>query len=111
MRISDWSSDVCSSDLRRHTDHLGIAQHVTPEADGSQLEYGEGQNGADLQNGGVAIGDGELRSVTLLRQRHGSAVKAEKRKEKSGHPTKTSEERRVGKKCDSTFRSGWAPDH
>src|SRR3546814_5481878 len=24
MRISDWSSDVCSSDLRPHTENLGL---------------------------------------------------------------------------------------
>src|SRR3546814_6967870 len=26
MRISDWSSDVCSSDLRPHPRHRGLAQ-------------------------------------------------------------------------------------
>src|SRR3546814_2459723 len=28
MRISDWSSDVCSSDLRRGDEPLGAARHV-----------------------------------------------------------------------------------
>src|SRR3546814_4966649 len=30
MRISDWSSDVCSSDLLGHADHAGLGGGIVP---------------------------------------------------------------------------------
>src|SRR3546814_5161590 len=44
MRISDWSSDVCSSDLLQPSDYLGI---VGPEA---FFENREGEFIADLRD-------------------------------------------------------------
>src|SRR3546814_20027388 len=89
MRISDWSSDVCSSDLprpahrldktlqhRRTARHGGPAAiHVTPEA---------------------------ARDGALAKLREGDMIRLDGER---------SEERRVGKECVSTCRSRWPPYH
>src|SRR3546814_7237318 len=45
MRISDWSSDVCSSDLEHRGDQVRVAQHAEVEVDLGALQDGpaEGQ--------------------------------------------------------------------
>src|SRR3546814_1748508 len=83
MRISDWSSDVCSSDL--------------PDADRARFPFRSGQA---TRVGGVAarISDGSCVSPGLGLTR--AAMLHER-----------SEERRVGKECVSTCRSRWSPYH
>src|SRR3546814_18977442 len=99
MRISDWSSDVCSSDLLR----LGA------------LAAGENQLGTEFgyllrgnrhplpldQPGLLAKGlDRPLRGHDLFAQFRDALVE----------PGRL-EERRVGQGCDSTCRSRWSPCH
>src|SRR3546814_19743620 len=102
MRISDWSSDVCSSDLQ------GVGRMnalVTPTARGeisctqatlmaldeamgldpSVLVFGE--DVADPEGGGIVGATAGLSAKYR------------------------SEERRVGKECVSTCRSRWSPYH
>src|SRR3546814_2878334 len=84
MRISDWSSDVCSSDLYRAQSRGGdrgaVAGASGAADDGAQARQPRaGRLGGATRNGGVA------------RSR--------------------SEERRVGKECVSTCRSRWSPYH
>src|SRR3546814_8201673 len=82
MRISDWSSDVCSSDLTKA---------VVPQQ---------------------ARGPGNLRQpVDVEQQREDAIFKAvaERQQPFMHHPR--SEERRVGKECVSTCRSRWSPYH
>src|SRR3546814_18852935 len=45
MRISDWSSDVCSSDLEHRGDPVRVSQHAEVEVDLGALQDGpaEGQ--------------------------------------------------------------------
>src|SRR3546814_3470681 len=94
MRISDWSSDVCSSDLAGEASPaaLGVVQVVHP---GVHLgRVGEHPHHALLvqvrrRDGAVAATDAASRERDLLR----------------------SEERRVGKEGVSTFRSRWSPSH
>src|SRR3546814_8769711 len=81
MRISDWSSDVCSSDLRR----------LVVVADRARSLQGKGA----LRR--VPEGD-------RAGQEH--IVRAA---EEAGRTR--SEERRVGKECVSTCRSRWSPYH
>src|SRR3546814_15367709 len=90
MRISDWSSDVCSSDLLRAQlcrapAELAFAQQplqrVTDPRRARQLRL---QAQADA-------GMFDTRRDTRLIER--------------------SEERRVGKECVSTCRSRWSPYH
>src|SRR3546814_15509166 len=83
MRISDWSSDVCSSDLG-NVELLG-QRH----ADGDQVpRVGE----IDLVLHPDAAGGGRDQAEDHQRQAR-------------------SEERRVGKECVSTCRSRWSPCH
>src|SRR3546814_7119794 len=96
MRISDWSSDVCSSDLDRVPGcqvQAGVVVAALPpvqcqdprvrqlEAEEAQVEGGQGFGDPSRVDGGLAA----------VQQR--------------------SEERRVGKECVSTCRSRWWPDH
>src|SRR3546814_18356692 len=92
MRISDWSSDVCSSDLRT-PQRLDLAGHAVAFVGDDALDHREpvldrSQFGAEM---GVFLAD-QLdalhRLVAGLR----------------------SEERRVGNECVSTFISRWSPD-
>src|SRR3546814_18114349 len=88
MRISDWSSDVCSSDLKRIT-HRFAAYSMNKRfplrgslvmcAVARQARIGHGGKTGDIGNGRRGI--------------------------------YRSEERRVGKECVSTCRSRWSPYH
>src|SRR3546814_14617172 len=99
MRISDWSSDVCSSDLLgRDLAHQDVAgAHFGADVDHAGLVeavqrlFGDVRDvGGDLLRPelGVARLDGEFLAVDR-------GVR--------------SEERRVGKECVSTCRSRWSP--
>src|SRR3546814_3951743 len=111
MRISDWSSDVCSSDL---TDAVGgsidnsdrdrletegtlrLGYDVSPDIEvfgrGALIQWNykddADRNGIDRSANGYRVDGGVVANLTgLLR----------------------SEERRVGKECVSTCRSRWSP--
>src|SRR3546814_12140200 len=94
MRISDCSSDVCSSDL-----HLS---RVEMGADGDILRIAH----ADFQRliaGNSHFSDIFIRILSARREfskHRGFAVTIIR-----------SEERRVGKECVSTCRSRWSPYH
>src|SRR3546814_10875036 len=83
MRISDWSSDVCSSDLRRLDDVP--ARELKSIADDLKKQLGSGVVAI------VGTHDGKAANVV--------AVTNDLRPE----------ERRVGKECVSTCRSRWLP--
>src|SRR3546814_14831000 len=90
MRISDWSSDVCSSDLF-------VSQLL-----GSMVEIGEVIAPAlDL------AARGDQRVVTLQLIGAGMVIEPGE----CGGSLWRSEERRVGKECVSTCRSRWSPYH
>src|SRR3546814_11339154 len=113
MRISDWSSDVCSSDLV--TDALGyhyafdprIGQYahaaavavLTPDGRFSRWLFGLNPDPADLTAALAKARAGETgglgRRLLLL----------------CSHYDPRSEERRVGKECVSTFRARGSPYH
>src|SRR3546814_12541069 len=99
MRISDWSSDVCSSDLE-----IGVGVEALHEAGALvaqvalHLEVGleaEGQRVAVLQAAAELAMQRRLRQIGDVR----------------GHARHSSEERRVGKECVSTCRSRWSQYH
>src|SRR3546814_12172144 len=98
MRISDWSSDVCSSDLQ-----VGKGDRVL------DLAGGTGDIAALLkdrvgESGKLVLGDinGEMLRVGRDRMTDRGNVRGFEYR---------SEERRVGKECVRTCRSRWAPDH
>src|SRR3546814_20921307 len=99
MRISDWSSDVCSSDLLRHD-----AEQATCRA---KIAHGVVAEHADGALGGVdqAGNDADQRRLA-------GAVRPQQCEEFAAADLETrSEERRVGKECVSTCRSRWSPYH
>src|SRR3546814_12345286 len=102
MRISDWSSDVCSSDLAYHFVVTGASEKeiatLVDRAEKAGLEV----HLATLMivmNGTDALFAGS--KAPLLDQ---PAVDAE-------FAAIRSEERRVGKECVSTCRYRWRPYH
>src|SRR3546814_12825565 len=101
MRISDWSSDVCSSDLQRSRSTAVYAEGTYKFTD-------------DLT---LTVGGRYTWEKKKWRGRQQSFVQ-----DITGDPTMTwrdvslmelndfkSEERRVGKECVSTCRSRWSP--
>src|SRR3546814_19292481 len=124
MRISDWSSDVCSSDLirkgvqfhdgkeltvddvvatlKRHSDEnsqsgaLGIMNSISDvKADGGDLVVSLPEGNADLP---LLLSD-----YHLVIQPNGGVA--------DPHAGIRTEERRVGQECVSTCRSRWSPEH
>src|SRR3546814_17774923 len=97
MRISDWSSDVCSSDLDERTKgKLGGAQQHDP-----MIIFAD-QRGriTEFANGFIHVPC----SSQLVTSRPPSRVIY-------ACARRRSEERRVGKECVRTGRSGWSPNH
>src|SRR3546814_11145438 len=100
MRISDWSSDVCSSDLTNSHSAKPFIYKLTgvwANHEGSMLLWVLilALFGAAVAAFGGNLPDG-LRARTLAVQ---------------GMIGARSEERRVGKECVSTCRSRWPPSH
>src|SRR3546814_20767944 len=101
MRISDWSSDVCSSDLVVLALVGGQAADEEPAAPGPRASEVLGDDGVGGGEAGVEVeqqGRDLHRRVAELGQLGG----VERRR---------SEARRVGKECVSTCRSRWSPFH
>src|SRR3546814_2909062 len=103
MRISDWSSDVCSSDLADRAEQLAEAQHFLvqqrPQRLGRGIAAGEAGAAGDQHAVDGVVGD-------PLRDRGAQAVAVVG---EQGACVQRSEERRVGKECVSTCRSRWSP--
>src|SRR3546814_3624248 len=91
MRISDWSSDVCSSDL------LGANDGIVSTG---SLIVGVAASGTDRSGILVAVTAPETSAPTEDGKGEKDGAKSEKAR---------SEERRVGKECVSTCRSRWSP--
>src|SRR3546814_15896529 len=102
MRISDWSSDVCSSDLSRVA-----PEHIMQAEPGDMFVCRNAGNIVPpfaTQNGGVsstveyAVAALGVRDIIVCGHSECGAMKR-------------SEERRVGKECVSTCRSRRPPYH
>src|SRR3546814_15682661 len=123
MRISDWSSDVCSSDLEvvaldlqqpgveGLVVQLDVGRDELAElllgVDEELLAVPEGVvaiEGDDLYHRGLPCGPATCSAAHAASSRPSSVL--------GGPATKgqtRSEERRVGKECVSTCRSRWSP--
>src|SRR3546814_9380790 len=90
MRISDWSSDVCSSDLGDGCRRRRLRQNNKPFSRCATLR-------------GIAASGVLLQTVprTVCSTQNWWSLSGSNR----------SEERRVGKECVSTCRSRWSPYH
>src|SRR3546814_16790934 len=94
MRISDWSSDVCSSDLallkRLNVERPRIGIVVEPTARFLDQRLIDARRSVRLGKALIARHEAQLQLLSLLVR---------------------SEERRVGKECVSTCRYRWSLDH
>src|SRR3546814_12057739 len=101
MRISDWSSDVCSSDLDLGLSLDGyFADAAITVCAGECDEKGKVLIDATQEalNAALTVAKAGARMGDI-----GATIQAV--------ATKRSEERRVGKECVSTCRSRWSPYH
>src|SRR3546814_18202646 len=97
MRISDWSSDVCSSDLDERRDHRRQRE--------SRDRQGHEDPARDDHTEDQAIHRAALASLPVWTSSRIRSV------ERPAQASARSEERRVGKECVSTCRSRWSPYH
>src|SRR3546814_2266658 len=123
MRISDWSSDVCSSDLelaRRYPQTLfataGLHPHHASEWNADvAAQFRELSVAAEVVSLGECGLDYNRNYSTPDDQRRAFAAQlqmaTELRKPLFLHQRDRSEERRVGKECVSTCRSRWSSYH
>src|SRR3546814_13720844 len=104
MRISDWSSDVCSSDL---IDQKEAQPRLARGAAGAAGRDHEQIGAVAVQD--HALGAGKVPDTAGLdgARLHRGALIAPLRLAMS----ERSEERRVGKECVRTCRSRWSPYH
>src|SRR3546814_12670140 len=115
MRISDWSSDVCSSDL-----HI-LAQKRTAHQQFIGRDRIAAEQVLDLHVANII--DSEMSiyqlanarqhahmDIACLQRRHDLAS-ADAQRARDRQDELRSEERREGKECVSTCRSRWAPEH
>src|SRR3546814_1545758 len=93
MRISDWSSDVCSSDLI--TSRVFVVAHI---ADGIKVDQRSHARDHQAEQAVQGVHAELHRDVEIANLDPGECELR-------------SEERRVGKECVSTCRSRWSPYH
>src|SRR3546814_11297688 len=109
MRISDWSSDVCSSDLLIVHENAALLS-LAPAPGGHGFLSG-GDDGRLVRTAADGTAD-ELASVPrkwiehVVVADHGNALNSQ-----IAYAAGRSEARRVGKECVSTCRSRWSPYH
>src|SRR3546814_13248608 len=105
MRISDWSSDVCSSDLENYCRNLPPETYLLGDQERTiamSLElYIDSLVDDYLQQKELQKFRNELDKETKTGIVYGVP----------DHSFRRSEERRVGKECVSTCRSRWSPYH
>src|SRR3546814_14857888 len=99
MRISDWSSDVCSSDLLQTAEQA----KTLPRKAKIMMACAGCKTIRPLDKKGIM-------AWFSTKVQHDCPACGGKLKF-TGVPGKRSEERRVGNECVSTCRSRWTPDH
>src|SRR3546814_12627037 len=112
MRISDWSSDVCSSDLAKNTICLWYDKDAEAAARFYADTFPDSAVGAvhrapsdypSGKAGDVLTVEFTVAGVPCLGLTGGPTFKH--------NEAFRSEERRVGNECDSPWRSRWSPYH
>src|SRR3546814_11359586 len=114
MRISDWSSDVCSSDLLEATDKTldlaitgeGFFTVSTPPSN----QIGYTRNGAFSLDEDRYVVDTTGSRLQVLPVDAAGSIPGTSASDLTDLVVR-SEERRVGKECVSRCRSRWSPYH
>src|SRR3546814_5357533 len=115
MRISDWSSDVCSSDLSARPS--AAASDVFP---GAPHRRGAARIKSSLDRWPTPIRPAQSKGKSMtvnirnwqeLKKPSNLEIKAGSDGKRKATFVARSEERRVGKECVSTCRSRWSPNH
>src|SRR3546814_10218497 len=113
MRISDWSSDVCSSDLVGLGDGLlsqlktrvGYSNYTHTEFEGADVGTTFDVEGIEARLELVQNERGGWRGSSGMQYYYRDFLAV------GEEAYVRSEERRVGKECVSTCSSRWSPDH
>src|SRR3546814_17664904 len=100
MRISDWSSDVCSSDLCREHDRIEPCRTAPFAA----LSFRDGKGAPPCGEAPFPRPKPPALQTAANDEREAAIVH-----EIGSRPPQRSEERREGKECVSTCRSRWSP--
>src|SRR3546814_12863424 len=101
MRISDWSSDVCSSDLLHARLGVPFEKIRLLQGDSDELIAGGGTGGSkSIMASGAAIVEASDKVIEAGKRIAGHLLEAA-----------SSDVSRVGKECVSTCRSRWSPSH
>src|SRR3546814_19744438 len=111
MRISDWSADVCSSDLLARADsYSGLNCSATLQIVSRSVSF----SGAAAL---CAIAEELTQAPSSAAEQHdhnvlrvSNILRPRENTDKDGRMMR-SEERRVGKECVSTCRYRWSPYH
>src|SRR3546814_5559334 len=98
MRISDWSSDVCSSDL-----DAGLKYAMERKAFGEPI--------ANFQLIQAMLADSKAEIYAADCMLNDACARADRGEKILVEAAARSEARRVGKECVSTCRSRWSPSH
>src|SRR3546814_15429440 len=103
MRISDWSSDVCSSDLATHAigdrgNRIVIDTYERVLGDNAKSDHRWRVEHAQIVSPEDIPRFGSLGVIASMQPTHATS-------------DMRSEERRGGKECVSTCRSRWSPYH
>src|SRR3546814_18946434 len=106
MRISDWSSDVCSSDLKQPVQEIEQLSAARKAAAAKEVRLTS--NGAWSWYMDPRVLESSRATYLGYVARSGSVMLTSVRHSDS---LMRSEERRVGQECVSTCRSRWSPDH
>src|SRR3546814_20353470 len=104
MRISDWSSDVCSSDLGTG---LLFSCELAPE----YKCYGAGSTEEYMREHGIGVIHGGVNSLRFTPHFKVTSAEVDLIVTHVRKALLRSEERRVGKACVSTCSSRWSPYH
>src|SRR3546814_14943906 len=111
MRISDWSSDVCSSDLRLF---LFARRDGEPIVWPEPTHFKQPARGQKRWRAAAERIDWSIPCPSIFERKRPLAdatMRRVARGLKRYVIDARSEERRVGKECGSTCRSRWSPEH
>src|SRR3546814_19810590 len=105
MRISDWSSDVCSSDLPLIKRDLAAARALAKEAGykGQPIRLATSHSPPEMYDAAILI--------QAMARDAGINIEVETIDWASQPARYRSEERRVGNECVRTCRSRWSPHY